>query len=66
MTKEVSRYFFLLSVLLIIAVYFVGVSTDARVFGGVVQQLVYAGTGRDSSGKFAQYPTSPSSTQIGG
>lgn len=51
------RYFFLISALLIIVVYFVGFGNDVSVFGHVFQVLSYAFTGRDSSGKFANYPT---------
>jgi len=52
-------YMFIIMLALIAAVYFVGVVTDARAFFAGVNQLVLSLTGRDSSGKFAQYPTTP-------
>lgn len=52
-------YGFALSVLLIVVVYFVGVSTDAKALGSAFNSLIQTLTGRDSSGKFAQYPTKP-------
>ncbi len=52
-------YMFIIMVILIGAVYFVGVSTDAKAFGAAVNQLVLSLTGRNSAGNFAQYPTTP-------
>lgn len=53
-------YGFALSVLLIVVVFFVGVSTDAESLGGVVNSLAKTFTGRTQSGQFAQYPNNPS------
>ena len=50
-------YLFWLSVLLIMAAYFVGVSTDASVFGGVINTLGNTFTGRNAQGQFASYPS---------
>jgi len=54
--NQFLRYFFILSALLIIVVYFVGFSTNASVLGHVFQQLSYAFTGRNTQGNFASYP----------
>jgi hypothetical protein len=55
--NKVFSYLFWLSVLLIMAAYFVGVSTDASVFGGVINSLGNTFTGRNSQGQFANYPS---------
>ena len=52
-------YMFIIMVILLFAVYFVGLSTDVKSFGAAVNQLVLSLTGRTSSGAFAQYPTTP-------
>ena len=54
--NQFLRYFFILSALLIIVVYFIGFSTDVNVFGHVFQVLSYAFTGRNAQGNFAAYP----------
>lgn len=51
------RYIFLLSALLIVAAYFVGVATDVNAFSAGATRLVYAVTGRNQAGQFAAYPT---------
>ncbi|MGZ6392509.1 MAG: hypothetical protein ACXWQZ_24995 [Ktedonobacterales bacterium] len=56
MGAQLARYWFLLSILLIVVVYFAGVSTDARVFGDVINKLSLTLTGRDTSGHFADFP----------
>lgn len=59
MGAQLARYWFLLSVLLIVVVYFAGVSTDAKVFGDVINKLWKTGTGRNDAGNFAAYPNQP-------
>lgn len=59
-TDRVLFYGFAISVLLIVVVYFVGVSQDAKSLGAAINSLILTVTGRNSSGQFAQYPTSPS------
>lgn len=54
--NQFLKYFFILSALLIIMVYFVGFSTNTAVLGHVFQQLSYAFTGRNAQGNFANYP----------
>ncbi len=56
MVSFIVKHFFELMILLIIVVYFVGVSTEANVFSNAAVRLIYAGTGRDASGQFANYP----------
>ena len=55
--NKVFSYLFWLSVILIFAAYFVGVSTDASVFGRVINSLGNTFTGRNAQGQFAPYPT---------
>ena len=50
-------YIFVLMLALILVAYYVGASTDFAAFAKGSQQLIYALTGRDSSGKFANYPS---------
>lgn len=49
-------YLFLLAALLIGAVYYVGVKTDAQTFGAVFVNGFNTITGRDASGKFQGVP----------
>ena len=49
-------YIFILSLVLIALAYYVGVQTDAPALANAIQQIVYAVTGRNSSGSFAGYP----------
>ena len=56
---RVLFYGFAISVLLIVVVYFVGVSTDAQSLGGEVNSLLKTSTGRTANGQFAQYPANP-------
>lgn len=57
MTQQALRYFFILSALLIIVVYFAGSSKVADAFANMIQTISYAATGRNASGNFAAYPT---------
>ncbi len=60
---EVDRvlfYGFAISVLLIVVVYFVGVSQDASSLGAALNSLILTLTGRNQRGQFAQYPGNPS------
>lgn len=56
MASQGLKYFFILSALLVIVVYFTGSSAVAKAFGGMIQTISYAVTGRTSSGAFANYP----------
>lgn len=49
-------YIFVLSLVLIGLAYYVGVQTDAPALANAIQSIVYAVTGRTSSGSFAGYP----------
>jgi hypothetical protein len=51
------RDIFIISVLLVIAVYFVGFSTDLATFGTALTGLINTATGRNAQGQFAGYPT---------
>lgn len=65
MGRQALYYAFILSVLLIAAVYFIGVATDAKSLGAALNQLVLSLTGRTSSGQFANYPASSATLQRG-
>lgn len=54
--EKALTYGFLLSLLLIAVVYFIGLSTDAGALAKALQQLIYSVTGRTSTGQFAAYP----------
>lgn len=54
--REALMYLFILALILVGAVYFVGVATDAQVFGGVFNNLLQTATGRNAQGNFASYP----------
>lgn len=49
-------YVFILSLVLVGLAYYVGVQTDAPALGNALQSIIYAVTGRNSSGNFAGYP----------
>lgn len=57
MFDKTEWYIFVLSAMLIAAVYYVGVKTDAQAFQNLLVQGIYASTGRDSNGKFQGVPT---------
>lgn len=50
---------FKISILLIIVVYFVGFTSDVSTISSSTASLINVATGRDASGKFSQYPTTP-------
>ncbi len=49
-------YVFVLSLVLVALAYYVGLKSDAQSLGAAFNQLIYALTGRSSSGSFAGYP----------
>lgn len=49
-------YLFILSLVLIAVVYYVGVQTDAGALKDLGTSLLYASTGRNSGGQFQNYP----------
>jgi hypothetical protein len=65
MSRQALFYAFVIMLLLLGAVYFVGVATDAKAFGSAINQLVLSLTGRTSSGAFANYPASTTALQRG-
>ena len=50
-------YIFVLMLALILVAYYVGASTDFAAFATGSQKLIYALTGRDATGQFANYPS---------
>lgn len=50
-------YGFFLAVLLVLVVYFVGVSTEAPALASAIRTLIYSVTGRNTQGNFASYPS---------
>jgi hypothetical protein len=57
MAQQGMRYFFILSALLIIVLYFVGASTVGAAFAHMIQTISYAVTGRTNTGATVAYPT---------
>lgn len=51
------RYIFVLSFILIIVAYWAGSTQLLQQGGKTLLSIIYGSTGRDSSGKFASYPT---------
>ena len=51
------RYLFILSVLLIFLAYWAGANQLFKTGGAVLNQVGLTYTGRDSSGRFAAYPS---------
>lgn len=56
MFNQFMRDTFLLAILLIVVVYFVGFSTDLLTGGKVAIGIINAETGRNAQGNFANYP----------
>lgn len=56
MFNQFMRDTFILAILLIIVVYFVGFSTDVMTGGKVAIGIINAETGRNAQGNFANYP----------
>lgn len=54
--ESTIRYIFILSAILIIAAYAVGVATDTNAFSNGLVRVVNAATGRNAAGNFAAYP----------
>lgn len=54
--NQLIAYIFFLSIVLIIAVYYVGVQTDTKAFSGAINSLLQTATGRTATGTFAGYP----------
>lgn len=65
MADSTIRYIFLLSALLIVVAYFVGAATETNSLAAGVTKLVYAVTGRNTTGQFAAYPSGASTVQGG-
>ncbi len=54
--EKIEWYFFVLAALLIAAVYYVGVKTDALAFGTVLDNALNVVTGRNTQGQFQGVP----------
>ena len=54
--NQLIAYIFFLSLVLLIAVYYVGVQTDTQSFSAAINSLLQTATGRTSNGTFAGYP----------
>lgn len=65
MADSTIRYIFLISAILIMAAYFVGISTDANSFASSLNKIILTVTGRTQSGTFAAYPTGATTVQGG-
>jgi hypothetical protein len=65
MNSSTVRYAFLLFALLIVVSYFIGAATDTNTLASSVTKVVFAVTGRTSSGKYAGYPAGATQVQMG-
>jgi hypothetical protein len=63
MGDSTIRYIFFLMALLILTAYFVGAATETNSLASGATKLVYALTGRSSTGQFASYPSGASTVQ---
>ena len=54
-------YLFVLALILIAVVYFIGVRTDLGALTNAINSLGLTFSGRNQKGQFAQYPTTPKS-----
>lgn len=57
MAQQAIRYFFVLSAILMIIVYFRGSVAVTGAFSEMVRTISYALTGRNKEGNFANYPS---------
>ncbi len=57
MDGDVVRDLFILMALLIAVAYFTGAATDTNALAAGFTKLIYAATGRTSTGTFAAYPS---------
>lgn len=56
MAEEVTRYLFILAIILIVVAYFAGSTQVLSTFGTQVGNLGNIFTGRNAQGQFANYP----------
>lgn len=63
--NDIPKDIFWLLALLIVAAYFVGVSTDANSLANGILKIVLAISGRNSQGQFAAYPSGATQVQGG-
>lgn len=54
--SQALRYFFMISIVLVLVAYFTGTVNIANALTHMIQTISYAATGRDSAGQFAAYP----------
>lgn len=56
MSERALYYIFILSLVLVALAYYTGLQTDAAALKSAFVSILYAVTGRNSSGNFAGYP----------
>lgn len=49
-------YLFIIALVMVILVYYVGATKEAPVFANAISQLIYAGSGRNAQGNYPNYP----------
>lgn len=54
--NQFLTYLFIVSIVLVLAVYYVGVTNDLTTFKDAAVAVIQVGTGRDAQGQFANYP----------
>jgi hypothetical protein len=60
--NRVITYIFIISVVLVLAVYYLGVTNDLSTFTNAFVSLIQVATGRNAQGQFASYPNGSSPT----
>lgn len=56
MLSRDTWYVFIIALVMIILVYYTAATKEAPAFASAIQQLLYAGTGRNAQGNFPNYP----------
>lgn len=56
MLSRTTWYLFIIALVMIILVYYVGATKEAPVFANAIRQLIYAGSGRNAQGNYPNYP----------
>lgn len=49
-------YLFIIALVMVVLVYYVGATKEAPVFANSIAQLIYAGSGRNAQGNYPNYP----------
>lgn len=56
MLSRDTWYLFIIALVMVVLVYYVGATQEAPAFAKALVQLIYAGTGRNAQGNYPNYP----------